>query len=286
MRAREQLAADMSPDFDLPVSSAETLCASSVPDWRLAIDFGTTNTSIAVAVGTEISEIPDDVLQSIGGFPGDRALDQKDTQVPTEIAYLSAENDKSVPLDAKRSVLYGYMVKRTWDLPEGDIDKAGFHQEHRVNKMKLLLDPSTYTTDLRGALQRTLSELKERSLIQKHEDVITDLLKCFLQHTKHVLERDYGLLKRDTGMYNSPEHCLFNPLTSSVELTFTVPVCWSAKANSVMSNCLQQAMRQTHFGVDEQSICNIFMVNEAEAAATYAISSLKHRLRVSQYPVG
>jgi hypothetical protein len=281
MRAREQLAADMPPDFDLPVSSAETLRASSEPDWRLAIDFGTTNTSIAVAVGTEISEIPDDVLQSIGGFPGDRALDQKDTQVPTEIAYLSAENDNSVPLDAKRNVLYGYMVKRTWDLPEGDIDKVGFHQEHRVCKMKLLLDPSTYTTGLRGALQRTLSELKDRALIQKNEDVITHLLKCFLQHTKHVLERDYGLSKRDTGMYNSPEHPPFNILTSSVELTFTVPVCWSAKANSIMSNCLQQAMRQTQFGVDEQSICNIFMVNEAEAAATYAISSLKQRLRVS-----
>ena len=66
-----------------------------------------------------------------------------------------------------------------------------------------------------------------------------------------------------------------------VELSFTVPVCWTAKANSVMSSCLQEAMRQTQFGIDKQDICNIFMVNEAEAAATYALSCLKHKLRVS-----
>jgi hypothetical protein len=50
-----------------------------------------------------------------------------------------------------------------------------------------------------------------------------------------------------------------------------------------MSSCLQQAMKQTRFGIDKQGICNVFMVNEAEAAATYAISCLKHKLRVSQH---
>jgi hypothetical protein len=53
----------------------------------------------------------------------------------------------------------------------------------------------------------------------------------------------------------------------------------------MMSNCIQQAMRRTRFGVDEQSICNIFMVNEAEAAATYAISEMEDRLRVNRHPV-
>ena len=85
----------MSPDLNHPVSSAETIRASSVPAWRVAIDFGTTHTSIAVVAGSADSEASDN-LESIGGFPGDRALDRIDMQVPTEIAYLSKENDNAV----------------------------------------------------------------------------------------------------------------------------------------------------------------------------------------------
>jgi hypothetical protein len=213
MKYRSKFTPGMSPDFEPPVSSEETICASFVPDWRVAIDFGTTNTSIAVAAGSQIRETPKNPLRSIGGFPGDRALDQKDMQVPTEIAYLSDDNDHAVSLDAKRNVLYGYRVKRACKLPEGDIDRAGFHLDHRVRKMKLMLDPSTYTTSLRDDLKRTLFKLKHMGFIQKKEDVITDLLTCFLQHTKDVLERDYGLSERNTGMYNSLKHFMFNPLT-------------------------------------------------------------------------
>jgi hypothetical protein len=202
----------MPPDFDHPVSSSETIPAPFIPDWRLAIDFGTTHTSIAVAVGTVTNEVTDDILQSIGGFPGDRALDQIDMQVPTEIAYLSEKNENAVSLHTGRNVLYGYQVKRAMELPEGDVDRTGFHSDHRVCKMKLLLDPSAYTTGLREKLQMTLSALKEKKIIRKDEEVITDLLACYLRHTKHVLQMDYGLSQRDTGTCSGFELSQHDPL--------------------------------------------------------------------------
>jgi hypothetical protein len=66
-----------------------------------------------------------------------------------------------------------------------------------------------------------------------------------------------------------------------VKLTLAVPVCWSARANAIMSSCLQSAMKTTRFGTDGVSNPLLFMVNEAEAAATYALVSAKAGLDVS-----
>lgn len=66
-----------------------------------------------------------------------------------------------------------------------------------------------------------------------------------------------------------------------VEVTLAVPVCWSVRANAVMSNCLQLAMKRTHFGTDGVSSPLLFMVNEAEAAAMYALTSEHELLNVS-----
>jgi len=71
---------------------------------------------------------------------------------------------------------------------------------------------------------------------------------------------------------------------SPVEVTLAVPVCWSARANNVMSACLQSAMRRAKFGTDGISLPLIFMVNEAEAAAMYALTSENVVLNVSAMP--
>ena len=47
-----------------------------------------------------------------------------------------------------------------------------------------------------------------------------------------------------------------------------------------MSACLQEAMKTVDLGVNGSGICNLFMVNEAEAAAMYALTSKTHQLTV------
>lgn len=59
-----------------------------------------------------------------------------------------------------------------------------------------------------------------------------------------------------------------------MELTFTVPVCWSTKANAAMSTYIESAMRETQFGVPNGETPDLFMVNEAEAGASWALDSL------------
>ena len=56
-------------------------------------------------------------------------------------------------------------------------------------------------------------------------------------------------------------------------MTFCVPVCWNTRDNAMMSACVQEAMKKVKIGVDESGFCNLFMVNEAEAAAMYALTS-------------
>ena len=61
-----------------------------------------------------------------------------------------------------------------------------------------------------------------------------------------------------------------------VELIFSVPVCWSTMANAFMSKCIETAMRESEFGLIKDqcgSSVNLFMVNEAEAGASYALDS-------------
>jgi hypothetical protein len=69
-----------------------------------------------------------------------------------------------------------------------------------------------------------------------------------------------------------------------VEVILTVPVSWSARANAVLNTCLQSAMKMTQFGTDGVSTPLLFMVNEAEAAATYALTSEKAALDVRLLP--
>jgi hypothetical protein len=58
-------------------------------------------------------------------------------------------------------------------------------------------------------------------------------------------------------------------------------------ANAIMSKCIETAMRHSDFGLirDESggSSVNLFMVNEAEAGASYALTSSLHRGFIKVY---
>jgi hypothetical protein len=159
--------------------------------------------------------------------------------------------------------LYGYEIARRLELPENDPLRAAYKDSGRLTKPKLLLDDSPHLEDLRKELMDALQELKADRVIEKDEDAITHLIACFLGHTKDLLEKNYEL-NEDT----------------TVEMTFCVPVCWSARANATMSACAQKAMKAIKLGTDGISIPHMFMVNEAEAAAMYALHFDYYKLQV------
>lgn len=51
-------------------------------------------------------------------------------------------------------------------------------------------------------------------------------------------------------------------------------------SNLIMSMCARDAMQDAEFGTGGANPYNIFMVNEAEAAAMYAIESAFHEIEV------
>ncbi|KAF1845331.1 uncharacterized protein K460DRAFT_416606 [Cucurbitaria berberidis CBS 394.84] len=232
---------DPVPGPERPAKRRSTIeTTSNQPDFRLAIDFGTKYTTVACARGSGTGK----AIFTIQEFPDDPTPHRADRQVPTEITY---SQDRTQAL----KITYGYEIERQREFPDGDYVELG-----HVTNVKLLLDKSSYLKPMRKELMEVLKKLKAAQIIKKDEKVIFDLLVCYLQHTKDILRRDHGL---DNG--------------SKVEITFCVPVCWNPSANARMSACLQEAMRKVHLGVDNGGVCNLFMVNEAEAAATYTLTS-------------
>jgi hypothetical protein len=131
--------------------------AHDVPDFRIAIDFGTTFTTIAF---TKRNEIQSDVL-TIEEFPGDRCVGRNGTQVPTEIWYSSSNMSNTAKVATKvateaPSVLYGYEVTRRLELPESDPLRAHYQESGIVTKPKLLLDDNTHLGGLRKNLKEVL----------------------------------------------------------------------------------------------------------------------------------
>ena len=66
-----------------------------------------------------------------------------------------------------------------------------------------------------------------------------------------------------------------------MEVVFCVPICWSPSANAAMENCVREAMYKAEFGVSNRNtVPKLFMVNEAEAAATFTLMANTHTLKV------
>jgi hypothetical protein len=279
--ARRHIAQNTSPSSDkerAPKQQRQAHNASATseivtePDIRVAVDFGTTYTTVAFVKGAKTSK---DAILTVEGFPGDRCVSRNGTQVPTEIWYLSDKDSALAPLEKHKgkkritdppNVLYGYEITRRLELPENDPLRAAYKDSGHVTKPKLLLDNSHHLANMRGELMESLRQLRAGRLIGQDDDVITDLLTCFLQHTKDTLKRDYELTE-----------------SNKVEITFCVPVCWSVGAIVTMNACAEKAMQKAKLGTDGTTVPLMFLVNEAEAAAMYALTSKFFHLQVYQH---
>jgi hypothetical protein len=263
---------------NVQVSATKQTDTADMPDFRIAIDFGTTFTTIAFVNYKRSKEV-----FTIEEFPEDDCNHRNGTQVPTEIWY-SSDNKGRTSTRARNSeipeALYGYEVTRRLELPDKDPLRVAYKNSGLVSKPKLLLDDNAHVSELRKNLMVVLHQLKEDHVIRRYEDVIEHLLVCFLKHTKSVLQRDHKLSHDSEGtswLILSHKTTLTAP---QVEVTFAVPVCWSARVVNVMSSRLKAAMVTACFGTDGVTEPHLFIVNEAEAAAMHAIDPKNTSLNV------
>jgi hypothetical protein len=157
----------------------------ALPDYHVAIDFGTTYTTVAFTRRHEREQKSS--VFTIEEFPGDRCVGRNGTQVPTEIWYLSRkEGTDTKATKLGEDVLYGYEITRRLELPEEDPLRLAYKTNGLVSKPKLLLDESPLLKDLRRDLLDVLQGLKKNQLIKKNEEVIEHLLLCFLKPRRYL----------------------------------------------------------------------------------------------------
>ncbi|KAK8137369.1 hypothetical protein PG984_005309 [Apiospora sp. TS-2023a] len=268
----------------------------------IAIDFGTTYSCVSYAAiqkGEQPEYLTRDRIESIENYPNDQdpdAASPMKKQVPTELMYPKTadfrakeglpdmtdgdESREEVPspgeedgdidmaevdektvqqymeellLDNSDTLNWGYGVHESQSLPKVHSDPSN----KPLARFKLLLDTSPMTEEVRHSLKDTVESLQKRKIIKKPLQLIADFLTCLLRHTKEELA--------DQGYDDS----------WPLEIVLCVPAIWTQKACRDMQSALAVAMEKTNFkGVDIQnnSIENLFIVSEPEAAAAYVLA--------------
>ena len=268
----------------------------------IAVDFGTTYSAVSYTALEGHEPVPyldPDNIHSIQNFPDawNWGVDGMRCEVPTEVIYPLDRNfrknallgatdeaegpdhrrmaddaqlpdfedlavfDQSSHFDADRmsvdestSFRWGYGAHEAWGLPSTHCDPTN----KALSRFKLLLDNSPMTDAIRADLKLTLDGLKRKGIINDPRHVIVDFLTCVLRHTKSELEA--------AGFDD----------TYSKEMVLCVPAVWSQKACRDMQTAMAHAMGQANFeGVDvkNNSIENLFIVSEPEAAAAYVLGT-------------
>lgn len=158
------------------------------PEWYIAVDFGTTFTTVAwYRRGMSTQQI-----QTIDNFPGTTNLHLSNRQIPTEIWFPT----KSAPLPGQVSssdvrVRFGSEVHRMANADDGLELRKFYDDADRVTMMKLLLDKTKYAQASKERLQQTLNLIKVKNHIEKDEDVYFHFFRGILAATKTRLGNDF-----------------------------------------------------------------------------------------------
>lgn len=273
---------------------------------RVAIDFGTTYTAAAFIV--------DKIIIPVESWPMNPLPDAPGKQIPSVLLYPEHAEEPIDCNDAEPShhshglqeeeseIVGGFDISIFGRLTVPREYKHGYEAEHHlqlpisfreryptsghIQGMKLLLDNSAYTQNSRDQLYETVENLKKKGQIQDAEDVIKDFLIPLFSTIQIEMEMQ-GVKDTSNGTVLSPlrislrskhrryANCL------PVEVIITVPACWTPKACSIMAKAVREAMKTANFFLRQRrDVPHLFMVNEAEAAATYIINSGGHHVKV------
>jgi hypothetical protein len=291
-----------SADIEMPDAGGPPGGLTSDERFIVAIDFGTTFSSvsfIALPRDTGTDDEPNahiylDQIQSIINYPDEPRFGHqaRRKEVPTEIwypkkAYLDhsllearnrssdiiiddsdddqmnnrdqdpdedaeMETDEDADDEENKDTFWGYEVQGQLRFPD-----TNRNQNRRMSRFKLLLDESDLTQQVRVDLEPNWRELKRKKIIKYKEDVIADYLKYLFSHAKDEL------IKSHDFSHASP-----------VEFVLCVPPIWTPKASRIMQKNMVRAISKSGFGsVENDSVDNLFIVSEPEAAAAHVLAS-------------
>jgi hypothetical protein len=183
-----------------------------------------------------------------------------------DIPQYRVADDSPEGLEVPENICWGYKVRTLADDP--DIGPAFTeYSTGRVQRAKLLLDESLYTEKARENLKPIFEALKgikrdkKAEEVKSEDDLIVHFLEQLFRHVKQELTLHHG--------YTTQCH---------VEYIICVPPIWSSKACRRMEYAMAKALRRCKLlGRAVESIDNMFIVAEPEAAATYILLSSSHK---------
>jgi hypothetical protein len=184
--------------------------------------------------------------------------DENEPEKPREVR--SRQRIQEDQSKSSRPRCWGFGVQN--QLKRIDIPKQ---EGGRISRFKLLLDNSESTKVVRRGLQPILRSLKRNELIQDMNDIYTHYLTHLLENAREQLE-EKGELEDDP----------------SVEFILCVPAKWPIKGSRVLQHAMEKAVKDAGFGKQAlDSVSNLFLVTEPEAAAACVLAENRNKIYVS-----
>ena len=284
----------------------------------IAIDFGTTFTSVAYTVIPR-GVLPEDMdlrqVKCIGNYPGYEPPPGKQDfreDVPTELWYDHGHTEHGGQRPVKTSN-DGCQSLVNDDGVSSSEDDESENEESRLfddsNGVENLTETQTRTTALSTVKQywgyevqqklnvmgtprdeaRPLTRIKLNLVSESNTDHIRGDLRSTLAEL-----RKQGIIAKDTDIYRHYLTHLLNhtkeQLLSSndlqqdmfIEFVLCVPAKWPVAACRVMQTALEEAVKDVGFTKSaEDDVCNLFMISEPEAAAECILAEARTKLYVS-----
>ncbi|TVY29121.1 hypothetical protein LHYA1_G002489 [Lachnellula hyalina] len=232
---------------NLPVDSvraavANLLLGKDDGDLSISIDFGTSYSSVSWIKGTTL-DIKD--IGDIAGWASAHSVGPYSSvpEVPSEWMYRNGVKK------------YGYEVHHI-------LSRPGHEEWHRLTNIKMLLDSSADSYEIRRQNLETIKRINETRA--DHEkigiyDIIVDYLFFLLSRTKAQLSK-----KNIRGKSH------YTP-GDPVKFVLSIPEKWDAVAKWTMEKALATVTEILQFG----STADLFMLSESESASTYMLERLR-----------
>jgi hypothetical protein len=285
----------------------------------IAIDFGTTFTSVAYTV-LPIGVLPEKVnishVKCIGNYPGYEPPSGKQDfreDVPTELWYDHGRTGSGGQRSGNISNHGDQCSVCDDEVSSSDYDESEY-QESRLqfddsNGVEDLAKKQTRATALSTAEQYWGYEVQQKlNIMNAPRDEARPLTRIKLNlisgsDTDHIRDelrstlttlRKRGIIHKDTDIYKHYlthllDHTKEQLLSSNdlqqdmpIEFVLCVPAKWPITACRVMQTALEEAVKDVGLSKNaEDDVCNLFMISEPEAAAECILAEAGSELYVS-----
>ncbi|OKL64182.1 hypothetical protein UA08_00533 [Talaromyces atroroseus] len=266
----------------------------------VAVDFGTTFSSVSVYCRRGSSDVDSSQISSIANYPHAASyLSQSPTEVPTQSWYpkqgmpfrqpidtetnISDEEETVVDAHTQNSDHIHATNGQDWmDVDQDEEDEDRYEEDDGIvdryywgyGVSKILVANDTHREQSRCIVRSKL--LLDHSVHTKHiraqlsttvrdlraRKLIRDETDIIADFLKHLLRHTRSQMESQYDYHND----------CSVEFVLCVPAMWTEKALRTMQNAITRALRESEFIENSNhDVDNLFIVTEPEAASTYVL---------------